>query len=275
MDFSRKKLPKEAAMDLRICPIHTIKPYSIMLAPVYVFMKRNEKFVSVKAPLDFFSPEELDRLKPFESFFVPPFVDEVMPFRSAACVVKSLLRWEPQSKSKDQATLPPAPYELSDAVLRAVGPLWGKGAVIEPFFAAVFGYEICDTIDGERMRLAREKDVNAYENGILRSGLAVFLALHLGYCDLSFLTSLRARVFEATVAGGDYLRTGEVEELLDLVWRTMTDVKVTLIHEELFANSALRSAQKLSSRLSRVKQAMIREDAPVPTVFGLKGFVDV
>jgi len=72
MDFRQRKLPKEAAINLRISPIASVKPYALMIAPVYVFMRVNEKFVSVKAPLDFFTPEELERLKSFESFFFQP-----------------------------------------------------------------------------------------------------------------------------------------------------------------------------------------------------------
>ena len=56
MDFSRKKLPPDAAEKMRNCPIHSVQPYALMIAPAYVYMKVNKKFVAVKAPLDFFTP---------------------------------------------------------------------------------------------------------------------------------------------------------------------------------------------------------------------------
>src|SRR5689334_8605019 len=105
MNFRPRKLPKEAAMNLRISPIVSVKPYSLMLAPVYVFMRLNEKFVSVKGPLDFFTPEELERLQPFESFFLPEFVDTALPFRQVARNVRALLSWQPTAQGADQ--LPP------------------------------------------------------------------------------------------------------------------------------------------------------------------------
>ena len=67
MDFSNRKLPVSAAPNMRSVPIGELKPYSLMLAPVYVFLKRNERFVAVKAPMDFFTPEEIERLRPYET----------------------------------------------------------------------------------------------------------------------------------------------------------------------------------------------------------------
>lgn len=222
MDFRPRKLPKEAATKLRISPIVSVKPYSLMLAPVYVFMKLNEKFISVKGPLDFFTPEELERLGSFESFFLPAFVDSALPFREVARHVRRLLSWEPELD--DKGDLPPAPYEIADAVLRLVGPLWGAGMVIEPFFAAVFANELCDLLPPEKLRLAREQDVIAYERAILRAGWAVFLAVQLGYCDLPFINALLQRTFDASFTGVDIPTVGraaDVEELLRIVWDSM------------------------------------------------------
>ena len=81
MEFSKRKLPKEAAHQLRVCPIPSVQPYALMLSPVYVFMKANEKFVSVKAPLDFFTQEELSKLRMYDTFYMPDFVDRTLPFR--------------------------------------------------------------------------------------------------------------------------------------------------------------------------------------------------
>src|SRR4051794_31443428 len=103
MNFSHRKLPPAAAEKLRICPIRTIEPFALMLAPVYVFMRRNEKFVSVKAPLDFFTPEELEKLRPFQSFFMTEFVDTALPFRQAARRVRAVLSWDPGSQGSNVA----------------------------------------------------------------------------------------------------------------------------------------------------------------------------
>jgi hypothetical protein len=203
MDFSKRKLPKEAAESMRICPIDTVKPYAMMLAPVYAYMKLNEKFVSVKAPLDFFTPGELDKLRTFEAFHLPAFVDTVLPFRSAARSVRALLSWSPElsvkGPRKDLVALPPASYELSDAVLRIVGPLWSSQAKVEPFFVAAFVNELCELLPAESLTTARDRSFDLYENAVLGSSWAVFLALHLGYVDLAFLNRLH-RAFGRHVA---------------------------------------------------------------------------
>lgn len=276
MNFRPAKLPKEAAINLRISPIASVKPYSLMLAPVYVFMRLNQKFVAVKGPLDFFTPEELERLMPFESFFLPEFVDAALPFRQIARNVRRLVGWEPEYRGEQQ--LPPAPYEVSDAVLRMIGPLWGVGLTIEPFFAAVFANELCDLLPPEKLRLARDQDVIGYERAILRSGWAVFLALHLGYCDLPFLNRLQQRVFDASFTGvgvPSVGRASDVDELLEIVWASMGPSAAAAVKGELFSQHPCRSAQKVARRLERVLgDAMIIEEQPVATIYGARGFAD-
>jgi hypothetical protein len=61
MEFSRKKLGQEAIRELRVCSIASVQPYALMLSPVYAYLPQNAKFVAIKAPLDFFTPEELAR----------------------------------------------------------------------------------------------------------------------------------------------------------------------------------------------------------------------
>jgi len=44
MLFDEKRLQMESATQLIQCPIHTVEPFALMLAPVYVLMKLNQKF---------------------------------------------------------------------------------------------------------------------------------------------------------------------------------------------------------------------------------------
>jgi hypothetical protein len=267
MDFSHRKLPNEAAQTLRLCPIQSVAPYALMLAPVYVYMKRNEKFVAVKAPLDFFTPEELEKLRPLESFFIPEFVDSAIPFRDAGRRVRSLLSLPVQ----------PAPYELSDATLRTMGPLWGNGAVIEPFFIAIFANEVCDLLPGDLLKSSRDGNLAAYETGIIRSALTVFLALHLGYCDLDFLNQLRLDVFKDALSGKETFADAlsERDELRALAGAILRTSSSKIVKAEFFAASHGTIAVKLVARMERVKAQMIRAEQPVPTIYGAKGFVDV
>lgn len=316
MEFHPRKLPPEAALNLRICPIHTVRPFALMLAPVYVFMKLNGKFVSVKAPLDFFTPEELERLKPFESFFLPEFVDVALPFREAARSVLSLLTWQPKPKASrstakksaseleapnlPEIPLPPAPYELSDAILKILGGLWTPSAVadssgahsigLEPFFIAVFANELCETLPGEMIRAARDADVAKFELAVFRSSWAVFLALHLGYLEMGFLNALRYRVFTENIGAASVTAESkesfrsEVDELVALANESLDNAEVRMIRESLVTGggaapgtnprSSGRIAQKLTTRLERVKSQMLRTDQPLATIFGPKGFRD-
>jgi hypothetical protein len=282
MEFSRKKLPKEAAETLRICPVETVRPFVFMPAPVYVFMKLNEKFVSVKAPLDFFTPEDLERLRPFEAFFFPESIDAAAPFRSAARKVRALLAWKPKPPAEagelyPTPALPPAPYELSDAVLRIIGPLWSKPNIeLEPFFLTVFASELCGPLPGAMLKAARDRDVISYERAAVVSSWAMFIALHLGHCQLAYLDRLRIAIFEEIAGGMPGMasgRGGEAAEILALARESATGPNA-IIHGGALLRREERVAQKMNSRLARVGK-QLATDGVVATIRGPKGFVDV
>jgi hypothetical protein len=272
MNFSKRKLPKEAADTLRACPIDSVKPYALMLAPVYVYMRMNEKFVAVKGPLDFFTPEELSRLLPLENFFLPEFVDSVVPFREAGRRVRALLSWKPRT----EGGLAPAPFELSDAILRIIAPLWGGVTTVEPFFAAALAGEVCDLLPGEAMLAARDASVERYEKAVLLSGWAVFLALHLGHCELDFLSKLRESVFAEAFDGRPEAESClEVRELKEMARASLGDTVSRGIRAEDFRSRPDRASQKIASRMERAKASLIRRDSGIPTIHGQKGFLDV
>ncbi len=282
MYFSHSKLPLSAAESMRQVPIRTVSPYALMLAPVYVFMKRNEKFVAIKAPLNFFVPEELEKLRPLERFFIPRFVDNALPFRNAARRVLAVMTWQPPAgnmasdKVYPEVPLPPAPYEVSDAVIRIIGTLWSNGALIEPFFLTVFANEVCDLIEGEVLRKAREKNVDLFEVAILRASLAVFLSLHLGHCDEAFLQRFRDRVFmdtfnEVPISSGG----SDLDEIVAMCASLIPDQKAMLLKGDDLWKLPQRAAQKIASRLDRIKNEFIDRAAARPTIFGQEGFISV
>ncbi len=188
-------------------PIREIEPFALLFAPAYVYLERNEKFVSVKAPLDFFSPADLVKLSNFESVYLPPFIDSVKPFADAGKRVRQLLsvpayRATSSDSGHPMVALDPPPFVTSDEVIRVVAPLWslsGERALIEPFFAAAFAGSVCDPLPGPLLVEAHDQDVEAYETAVFRSGWAVFTALHLGYCDLPFLNALLLEVFKGVL----------------------------------------------------------------------------
>jgi len=286
MEFTKKKLPKELLPKLYRLRIETVQPFALMLAPVYVFLESNEKLVSVKAPLDFFTGAELEHLKPYTYFYVSDFVTSVLPYREAGQSVRKLLSWKPEAPvSQDENQYPevilaPSPFEISDIVLSIIGPLWWRYASdkpgIEPFLEAVFANELCDLIPGERLLRAREENVENFDKALLRSGWVVFLALHLGYCNLEFLNELRMRVFEENIEGEPELSDrNEVDELIAFGYSTLKNIHLKLIRGDFFKKKPGRVAQKLSDRLERVRQEFLSRGSKRPTIYGERGFIDV
>ena len=208
MLFDDKKLSTESIDELLQCPVHTVEPYSLMLAPVYVLMKLNQKLVSVKAPLDFFLPEEIERLKSYETFYIPKFVKSSVPFQTAARVTKNILL----SKTDD---LPPAPFEISHEIIKMVAPLWGNSLEIEPFFMAIFAHELCEPLSPDQVVWAREQAVVKHELGLMLSGTFVFMAVQLGWFDYQALTEARNKIYDRTVQGEEWnVPTNEFETIV-------------------------------------------------------------
>jgi hypothetical protein len=274
MDFSQRKLPSSAAAALRICPVNTVKPFALMLAPVYVFMRQNAKFVSVKAPLDFFSAEELERLKAFEVFYFPEFIDLILPFRQVARRVKALLKWDPTGSA---TPLPPAPYEISDGVLRIVGPLWSPLKSLESFFVSAFSDELCEVLPGDELLAARDLDLVQFERAVFISGWMVFLLLQLGVTDLEYLSELRIEAFRLSLGKEDksFEPGSDEDELFQILSEFFVGDKIDqALGLGYFQQREERVARKIASRMSRVEQSLIDPLAPAVSTKGEKGFAN-
>jgi len=283
MDFTNRKLPRNAASELRRLPLGDLQPFAFMFSPVYVFLKRNEKFIGIKAPLDFFVESEIEKVQPYGTLYVTPFVDQVAPFREAGRRVKKILSGRQSVSDRDEVgypevKLPPPPWEVSDTVLGVVGPLWGKDLRIEPFFATAFVQDLCGSLPEELLLGSRDSDVVLHEKAIFRSTWAVFLALHLGLCDLEWLKTLRARVF-ARVSGqaeksGQVADSPDIIELLKLTdSAAFDDEGLQPLSGDAFQYDDFRLALKINSRLERVKKEFAPRSSYQGSVRGKKGFL--
>lgn len=200
MDFEPKKLSREAGVDLHAVPFSEVKAYGLLFVPAYVYLPRNEKFVSVKGPLDFFLPAELTKLSNFENlYFARNFLD-FSPFLEAGRRVRALLLKNPAHELKDP------PFVVSDAVIRTLGPLWRntpdhQSVRVDPLPVCALANEICEAFTPELLTRARDQDVHLFDTALLRSSWAVFAALHLGHLDLQFLSRLRDRVLHTSLHG--------------------------------------------------------------------------
>lgn len=262
MYFDERKLLPEAVDTLVKCPISTVHPYALMLGPVYVFMKLNQKFVSVKAPLDFFTPEELEKLSKYEEFYMPKIVRNSVRFQTAAKIVRSLLGAQDLT-----------PYELSDEVLKVTAKLWGKEISIEPFFMAVFTHELCGEIFPEVMIQAREKTVALHDWGLLLSGAVVFLLVTNGFWSYEELIQIRNKVYSETVNGNKWTEASSEQEILIVTanrWmqnaRAITLDKIETSNEEW--------TRKLATRLKRVKKQFSSKAEKAPSIYGEDGFIE-
>ena len=267
MVFDEKKLAVESAEGLLQCRVDTVEPFTLMLAPVYVFMKLNEKFVSVKAPLDFFTPDELDRLKRYEVFFIPKFLLGGSRFQTAAKIIRSMLEI-----SKNQETLAPAPFEFANEVIPVVAGLWGRDLRVESFFSAVFADELCGSLDSRLMLEARELAVVRHDHGILLGGMLAFILVHLGYGDLVTIQGIRRQVYSEIVDRDETWSYPRFE------WEIIArDLKVLLKEQDYLDTASLMGfnsewAHKLISRLKRIGKMTSPKNYDSLSIRGEGGF---
>ena len=265
MLFDDKKLQLESVNELIRCPIHSIEPYALMLAPVYVLMKLNKKLVSVKAPLDFFTQEELEKLNSSDVLYLPKFVKSSVRFQTAARVTKNIF-------TVTQAPLNPTPYEISKESFNVLSELWGKQVQIEPFFMSIFADELCSPLDFKKLIWAREHQVVKHDHGLLLSGTFVFIAVHLGWFDLELLSRYRNMIYEKTVQGEEWgLPANELETIIQDL-NQVIEVKPHL-NIAILRDLPSEWAKKLASRLDQLykkRKTLIHDSV---SIYGPEGFV--
>ncbi len=264
MLFEDKKLQLESVDKLIQCPIYTIEPFALMLAPVYILMKLNMKLVSVKAPLDFFTADELQRLKFHEVFYFPKFAKSSVRLQTAARLIRKILTIQ-------QSELSSAPFEISKESFSALSELWGKQIQVEPFFMGIFADEFCQPLNQEKMLWARENAVINHDHGLLLSGAAIFVALHLGWFDVKFLNDQRNRIYERTVQGEEWSNPNSEFEYIvsDLNKLLHSDKSLNLQNLKLIKSEW---AQKLASRLLFLKNKNTNFTYGSASIYGEEGF---
>ena len=264
MLFEDKKLHLESIDQMIQCPISSVQPYSLMLSPVYVLMKLNKKLVSVKAPLDFFTEQELKRLSVNEVFYLPKFAGSSVRFQTAARVIHNIF-----TIRQDQFLA--SPFEISKESFGILAPLWGKQFQVEPFFMSVFAEELCSPLDPQMMLWARENAVVRHDHGLLLSGSLVFIAAHLGWSNLKELNEIRSSVYEKTVKGEDWktprseleLIVSGLNELFEAHQNLSVDILKTVQSEW---------SKKILARLNRLEGLNTNQQYDSLTIYGEDGF---
>ncbi len=287
----RGKPDVEELDQLHRIAVQAVRPHEFMLAPAFVFLKTNRKFVPIKAPLDFFGEAELERMKSYEYFYFSSFILSALPFARAGRAARGILKeaqGESETGKSDHAFLLPTSYEVSDAVLRVAGPIWWeypkKVNGIDPYFLTLFVNSLCDLIPSSLLLKAREIHVDGMEIALLQSSLAVLLALISGYSHLGFLNQLRNRVFRESMLnpagtkiwseGAEDEPRGEIDELIHLAYLSAMGKFSKPINNDFFMNRGERVSLKIKDRLERISREFLSRGIP-PSIFGKKGFADV
>lgn len=292
MEFSKRKLSNEMMESLYKVKIDTVQPFALMVGPVYVYLKENSKFVSVKAPLDFFIPRELERLKSYEHFYFTSFMDSMLPIREIAHSVKAILEQEKEEElekdSPSEVVLSPPTFEISNAILKTMSNLWQKypkkNPGIEPFLVNVFVNELCEPIPSDILLDCRERNIEGFEKALFHSSWVIFLALHLGYSDLDFLNQLRMNVFnivsDLSPSGiNRYLskmkELGETSELIKVTSECLRENYLEPVKGSFFKKRAEKVSQKMFDRLKRIKKEFLHSRVTPLSIYGEQGFIDV
>lgn len=265
MLFDDRKLEPSQLVEMLSCPIETIEPYSLLLAPAYIYMKRNERVVCVKAPLDFFTPEELERVRRYDVVYFPKFVKSPVRFQTAARLIRKILL-------REEGKLPRATYELMREVSHAVSELWFSDLRVEPFFAAVFSQELCDPLLPERILWAREEAVARHDHGLLLSGMFVFVALQTGWINLPELSRCRNEIYERTVRGEEWNEPrSEMDSIVGDLNR-LVGTKPNLSLTDLLGIDA-EWAKLLAARIRHWSPKLTAKKDKSPSIYGPEGLI--
>ncbi len=261
IDLDLKKVQSGLINNLYSSKIEDIPPFFLMPVSVFVYLQANEKLVSVKRALDFFTPYELNKFKSFKYFYFSDDIKKSFPFSQSGLKVKSFLNLKVsiqdiKKKKISESHFPGDSYFLSQQIFRGIAPLWlesGSSCLeINPFLVSVFVNELCPSLEEEKLVMARERDVRSFEKAILISSLSIFLVLHLGYCNLKFLADLRSFVFYEIVFGkSSFDSTSEINELIYLSSVWIENSEFNSVQLSFLKKHKKKSAQKIISRLEK------------------------
>lgn len=294
MRFRDPKLHLGAEAKLRKVERTYFKPFVVMVSPVYVKLPLNQKFVAIKAPLQFFTKDELQKWKSHEHFYLPGFVDQVSLFQSTGVQIRVLLSQQEQVKIqsfkngkivKENLRLPASSVKQNDQLLRLLGPLWGTMLAVEPFFASFCGNEVCDPFLPDTLARAENVSVKDFELAFVRSNTAVFFALHLGWRDTTALSQFRDWVFLKSIgAPTDHLEkallastqsgTRKITEIIRWVLKVVPKVDSVRVNKRVLKKFKIFSAQALVKRLERIEKENLHKSQISYSIFASEGIAN-
>jgi hypothetical protein len=265
MEVLLKKLGPEEALRLVRVPWERLHPYELMPAPAYVWMKKNQKFLLLKQPLDFLSQSEFDRHREWGELYFPTWIDQVQRARDFGAAVRALLHFHPRS-ARGSELQPWSSFERNDGVVRTMASLWGQPLAADPFFLCHFVDRVCDPISADAMQSVREQSVAKYEQALYRSSWGVTLALLLGFGDLAWISRWRQKLFT-----DESLLNTEERDLHGWVQGTLPDTHIRSLRAELFDQAVGRVGERLRGRMQRIRDLVPSLKSPPLTLLENSG----
>jgi len=281
LEFTHRKLSIEQGRSLKAISVSNVELYRLMPTPVYVYMQKNQKYVAIKSPLDFFSHQDIQKIIRLPQIYMTEFADLLGPIRNAAKAIRYAMDQSAYT-IKDHSgkwkypdvNLGVPSFVTSDSIWKKASQIWSSKMAVEPYTVAIFVDHLCSPIPAEEMEKAREGDIDGFELAILRSSWAVFLALQLGYFNPGYLNRLRAESFSRSVNHADIaFPRSEEEELIQYVFRILPEIQIHALAEENILKLKSRIAEKLRFRMERSKEKIKPEERLKLSIFGEKGFL--
>jgi hypothetical protein len=279
MIFTYKKLPLEKVADLIPFQLTPSEDYKILGSPVYLLLQKNGKIVSLKEPLDFFTPEEREKIGTHGSqLFVSALHERAERFFRHGVEIRRTLSWLEEGEGPQ---LEPSPFEVSHDLRLKLNPVWSrfsrKNEVIfgvESFFIPFLVNGICGSLPGDLVELSRTQNFGSYEIALLKSSLLVFFLLHLSYLDAGEIENIRMNCFQAVYnekppTNGEWHQ--EVFSLYQWIDGKFPDSQSRLLtSEDLEAGNSV----VLHKVNSRVKNFITEKLESPLSVHGVNGFVE-
>ena len=280
MNFDKRKRSKEEARDLVHIPADEIRPYEVLTAPVYVYLKANQKFIALKGPLDFFDENSIKNILGKNNIFIGPFYEEAQEIKKYAKALREELM-QPYVRYNDfndrpfpdpQITLPT--YARSRICLRKATEIWSSDRTIEPFVVMIYIDELCGLIPKSDLIRAYNRDVDQFELALLRSSWAVFLAMHLGYYDLDALTHLRLNAFNWTFdLPNNKVGFSETDRIIKTAMETVKVIDQKTIQDLMFKERDDELSRRLAARFDFRAVEYLGDDQNSWSIYGEKGFL--
>lgn len=279
MQYTWKKLSIDKVSELSRLELTEDLDFKILGSPVYLLLKKNEKLVSIKEPLDFFSKEERKKLIQQEAqlYVAPILKDSEEYFKMGRSIKEILLKGE---NKEDQLGI--SPFEVSFLLRKKLNQIWSRYKKDNDFITGIESFFIVFLIDGafgniqsKKLIPSKQIDFDLYEHSLMISSIFTFFLLHLSLTDLDYLLFLRESAFERILDEKEenlIKWTSEVENLFSWIQNKFPGNSSRIIVEDDLKDCKENGLQKIHSRLIHFQKNDLKEPA---SIYGKIGFNEV